>query len=342
MIKHTGLNVSRRFVMAAGTAALATPMIASRGLAQQKFVCKIAHTEGIGTPITMAFDNWTKMLIERSGGVIDAQHFPAAQLGGLQEALEGTRMGTLQVTTAGPDSEEAVAPEVAVLGGAPGFLYKNEAHVDAVLQGDLGRKASEIVRQKVGVEYVAYGEVGFRHILSKRPILTLADLGGLKIRVPQLRVWVDFWSLLGTAPTPLPFSEQYSALSTGIIDAVDSDVFSIDGLKFYEQATNLTLTGHWFLPKAVRVNAAWLDSMPADLQEIFRSSAQEAFAAQRAENRANAGTTLEKLKGLGVQVETLPAEELAKMEQITAPLFAEFGSKSPETAAMIKAIQDLA
>jgi tripartite ATP-independent transporter DctP family solute receptor len=342
MTTHKGLRVTRRFVMAAGTAVLAAPMIASRGMAQQKFVCKIAHTEGIGTPITVAFDNWTKMLIERSGGVIDAQHFPAAQLGGLQEALEGTQMGTLQVTTAGPDSEEAVAPEVAVLGGAPGFLYKNEAHVDAVLQGELGRQASEIVREKVGVEYVAYGEVGFRHILSKRPILTVADLEGLKIRVPQLRVWVDFWTLLGTAPTPLPFSEQYSALSTGIIDAVDSDVFSIDGLKFYEQATNLTLTGHWFLPKAVRVNAAWLDSLPTDLQEMFRSSAQEAFATQRAENRANAGATLEKLKGLGVQVEVLPPEELAKMEEITAPLFAEFGSKSPETAAMIKAIQALA
>jgi TRAP-type transport system periplasmic protein len=63
---------------------------------------------------------------------------------------------------------------------------------------------------------------------------------GLKIRVPQLRIWVDFWTLLGAAPTPLPYSEQYSALSTGIIDAIDSDVFSIVGFKFYEQANNLT------------------------------------------------------------------------------------------------------
>jgi TRAP-type C4-dicarboxylate transport system substrate-binding protein len=245
------------------------------------------------------------------------------------------------VTTAGPDSEEAIAPEIAAFGGAPGFIYKNEEHVDRVLQGELGQKCSDIARAKTGVEFVAYGETGFRHILSKRPIGNLADLSGLKIRVPQLRIWVDFWTLLGAAPTPLPYSEQYSALSTGIIDAIDSDVFSIVGFKFYEQAKNLTLTGHWFLPKAVRVNAAWLDALPEDLRDLVRTSAKEAFAEQRKVNRENAAKTLEDLKGLGVTVVQLPAEELAKMESQTAKLFDEFGSKSPETAEMIKAIQAL-
>ncbi len=332
---------SRRSILAAGAAALAMPAFARRGLAQQTYVCRIAHTEGIGTPITNAFEAWAQRLNAESGGRIDAQHFPAAQLGGLAEALEGSRIGTIQVTTAGPDSEEAIAPEIAALGGAPGFIYKNEAHVDAVLQGDLGRKASQIARDKTGVEFVAYGETGFRHILSKNPVHSLADLQGLKIRVPQLRIWVDFWTLLGSAPTPLPYSEQYSALSTGIIDAIDSDVFSVEGFKFFEQAKHLTLTGHWFLPKAVRVNAAWLDSLPDDLQDLVRTSADEAFAEQRRINRALADQTLEGLKAQGVEVFTLPAEELAQMEVQTEPLFDQFGSVSPETAEMIAAIRAL-
>lgn len=340
---ETGLRpmVNRRLFMKAGGAALAMPALVRSGFAQQKFVCKIAHTEGIGTPITDAFEAWTKTLNEKSEGRIDAQHFPAAQLGGLAEALEGSRLGTIQVTTAGPDSEEAIAPEIAAFGGAPGFIYKSEEHVDAVLQGELGQKCSDIARAKTGVEFVAYGETGFRHILAKRPVASLADLAGLKIRVPQLRIWVDFWSLLGAAPTPLPYSEQYSALSTGIIDAIDSDVFSVEGFKFYEQAKHLTLTGHWFLPKAVRVNAAWLDSLPDDLRTMFRQTAKDAFAEQRRVNRSLANDTLEKLKAHGVEVQALPAEELAKMEKQTAKLFDEFGSKSPETAEMIKAIQAL-
>lgn len=341
MTLHTHFRPSRRAFLATGAAALAMPAIATRGLAQQVYTCRIAHTEGIGTPITNAFEAWAQRLNAESGGRIDAQHFPAAQLGGLAEALEGSRIGTIQVTTAGPDSEEAIAPEIAALGGAPGFIYKNEAHVDAVLQGELGRRASDIAREKTGVEFVAYGETGFRHILAKRPVHSLADLQGLKIRVPQLRIWVDFWTLLGAAPTPLPYSEQYSALSTGIIDAIDSDVFSIEGFRFYEQARHLTLTGHWFLPKAVRVNAAWLDSLPQDLQDLVRSSAQEAFAEQRRVNRALADQTLEGLRGHGVEIFTLPPEELAQMEAQTESLFAQFGSVSPATAEMIAAIRAL-
>ncbi len=338
----TRSKVSRRLFIGTGAAALAMPAVLRGAYAQGRFVCKIAHTEGIGTPITNAFEAWTQTLNEQSGGRIDAQHFPAAQLGGLAEALEGSRIGTIQVTTAGPDSEEAIAPEIAALGGAPGFIYKNEDHVDAVLQGELGQKASDIARAKTGVEFVAYGETGFRHILAKSPVSSLDTLRGVKIRVPQLNIWVSFWTLLGAAPTPLPYDQQYEALSTGLIDAIDSDVFSIKGFKFHEQAKHLTLTGHWFLPKAVRVNAAWLDSLPADLQDLVRNSAKEAFAEQRATNRANAAAVLEELKGVGVEVTQLPADELAKMEAQTAPLFDEFGSKSPETAEMIAAIRALA
>ena len=337
----TAKGISRRLFVGAGAATLAMPAFLRSASAQDKFVFKIAHTEGIGTPITNAFDAWAAMLNEQSGGRIDAQHFPAAQLGGLAELLEGSRIGTIQATTAGPDSEESIAPEIAAFGGAPGFIYKSEDHVDAVLQGELGQKCSDIARAKTGVEFVAYGETGFRHILSKAAVTSLDDLKGLKIRVPQLRIWVDFWEKLGCAPTPLPYSEQYSALSTGIIDALDSDVFSIVGFKFYEQAKHLTLTGHWFLPKAVRVNAAWLDSLPADLQDLVRATAKEAFAEQRRVNRANTAATLEELKGLGVEVHALSADELAKMEELTASLYDEFGSKSPETAEMIAAIRAL-
>jgi TRAP-type transport system periplasmic protein len=336
------MTISRRFFVGAGAMAIAAPALMRNAWAQQTYVCKIAHTEGIGTPITNAFEAWATVLNEQSEGRIDAQHFPAAQLGGLAEALEGSRIGTIQVTTAGPDSEEAIAPEIAAFGGAPGFIYKNEAHVDAVLQGELGQKCSDIARAKTGVEFVAYGETGFRHILAKRPVATLADLAGLKIRVPQLNIWVSFWDLLGTTPTPLPYDQQYEALSTGLIDAIDSDVFSIQGFKFYEQAKYLTLTGHWFLPKAVRVNAAWLDSLPQDLQDLVRTSARDAFAEQRRVNRANAAAALETLKGLGVEVTQLPAEELVSMEEKTVSLFDEFGSKSAETAEMIAAIRALA
>ena len=339
---HKKFVINRRRFVHAGAAALAMPAFITSASAQQKFTCKIAHSEAIGSPLTNAFERWASIMNEKSEGRIDAQHFPASQLGGLAQSLEGSRIGTIQVTTAGPDSEESIAPEIAAFGGAPGFIYKDEAHVDRVLQGPLGEEVSQIARAKTGVEFVAYGESGFRHLLSKRPVTDLASLSGLKMRVPQLRVWVDFWKKLGANPTPLPYSEQYTALSTGIIDGLESDYFSVLGFKWHEQAKHVTPTYHWFLPKAVRVNAAWLDSLPEDLQSLVRSSAKQVFADQRKENRAKADKALEDLKGFGVTVHAIADAERVKWAELTAPLFDEFGSKSAKTAEMIAKIRALA
>ena len=131
----TPTSIRRRSLLQLGGAALATPMLMRSAWAQETFVCKIAHSEAIGSPFTNAFDTWTQILNERSEGRIDAQHFPASQLGGLAQLLEMSRIGTIQVTAAGPDSEEAIAPEIAATAGAPGFIYKNEAHVDARSSG---------------------------------------------------------------------------------------------------------------------------------------------------------------------------------------------------------------
>jgi C4-dicarboxylate-binding protein DctP len=334
--------MTRRHVVTAGAIAVAMPGLIGTARAQAKFTCRIAHSEGIGTPVTLAFEKWTAALREKSGGRIDAAHFPASQLGGLSQLLEQSRIGTIQATTAGPDSEEAVAPEIAAFGGAPGFIYKDEAHVDRVLQGPLGQQISDIARKKTGVEFVAYAETGFRHVLSKRPVTSLDTLKGLKIRVPELRIWVDFWKKLGANPTPLPYSEQYSALSSGVIDGLDSDFFSVLGFKWHEQAKNITLTSHWFLPKAVRVNARWLDGLPADLQQVVRSTAKEIFAEQRTTNRAKANDALAELQKAGVTVHKITDDERKKWAQLTAPLFDEFGAKSPETKAMIAKIRELA
>lgn len=331
MLKLTGAAVV--------ATALTLPLIGlGTANAQDTFTFRIAHNEAIGSPITEAFEAWTQRLNEESDGRIEAQHFPAGQLGSYTQLIEGSRMGTIQATAGGPDTEEAVAPEIAAAGGAPGFIYSSDVHVDSVLQGDLGDEISKIARDKTGVEFVAYGEVGFRHLLSKRPVETLEDLKGLKIRVPELKVWVDFWSKLGANPTPLPYAEQYSALSTGVIDALEADVFSILGFKWYEQAENLTMTYHWFLPKAIRVNAQWLDSLPPDLQELVRTSAKEVFAEQRAANRANAAAALEQLKELGVKVHE--PKDIGKWEAATEPLFEEFGAKGPEVEEMISKIRD--
>ena len=305
--------------------------------AQTTYEFRMAHAEAIGTPITNAVETWGKILKERSGGRIDAKHFPAGQAGNYTQLIEGSRLGTIQATAGGPDTEEAVAPEIAVTG--LGFIFKDEAHVDRVLQGAIGKEMSEIAREKTGVEFIDYAEVGFRHLLSKRSVSNLAELKGLKLRVPELKIWIDFWKALGANPTPLAYAEQYSALSTGVIDGLEADFFSINGFKWYEQAKSLTLTYHWFLPKAVRVNAKWLDSLPKDLQTLVRETAKEVFAEQRKVNRANTAKALEQLKGHGVKV--IQPTDLPKWQAATASLYDEYAKKHPKAGPMIEKIKAL-
>ena len=342
--KHTkSAGLTRRAMMqgTAGAAAiLATPAVL-RPARAQGVTCRIATSEAVGSPISETFEAWAATLREQSDGAIDAQHFPASQLGSYSDLIEGNRLGTIEITTGGPDTEEAIAPEIAATGGAPGFIYRDEAHVDAVLQGRIGAAVSEIAREKTGVEFVAFGEVGFRHLLTKEPVTNLEELAGIKIRVPELRVWIDFWQLLGANPTPLPYAEQYNSLSTGVIEGLEADFFSILGFNWYEQAPHLTLTNHWFLPKAVRVNAAWLDGLSPELQDLVRSTAVEAFAEQRQTNRAGMAQALDDLVAAGVTVHELSPEAKARWVETASPLFEQFGSASPETADMIAAIRAL-
>jgi C4-dicarboxylate-binding protein DctP len=334
------LTMPRRRLLGGAAAATALGATASlpfgRARAQADYTMTIAHSEAIGSPMTQAFDHWADLIVEQSEGLIEVEHFPAGQMGNYTQLIEMSRLGTVQATAGGPDTEEAVAPEIAIAGGAPGFIYADQDHVDRVLQGELGDEISRIARERTGVEFVAYGEVGFRHLLSSRPVTNLEELGGLKLRVPELEVWIDFWSLLGANPTPLAYAEQYSALSTGVIDGLEADVFSILGFRWFEQAQHFTHTYHWFLPKAVRVNAAWLDSLPDELQAIVRGTAAEAFAEQRETNRANTQATLEELQGLGMEV-----HELADMEEWVSraeQLWDQYAERGPAVADMMERI----
>lgn len=325
---------ARRQIIQAGLASAVLPW-STQVRAQPKFTMRVAHVEAMGSPLTESLEKWTRLLKEKSGGQIDAQHFPAGQLGSYTQLIESSRIGTIQATTGGPDTEESVAPEIAATGGAPGFIFKDEVHVDKVLQGEIGREVSAIARKKTGVEFVAFGEAGFRHLLAKRPVANLEQFKGLKIRVPEIKLWVDFWRRLGANPTPLPYAEQYSALSSGVIDGLEADYFSIRGFKWFEQAKHLTLCYHWFLPKAIRVNAKWMDGLPADLQGLVRNSAQEVFAEQRKINREKAGEALKDLEKAGVQAQRLTGQESERWFSSARPLFDEFSTKSADTKVMV-------
>ena len=305
--------------------------------AKDAITFRIGHAESLGSPTNDAFERWIKILDERSGGRLKAQHFPAGQLGNYTQIIEGNRLGTIEISMGGPDTEAKVAPIVAAL--ALGYVFKDEQHVDRVLQGPIGERVSEECKAKTGVEFIAYGEEGFRHVLSKRPVRTLADLKGMKIRVPETPIGLRTFQLLGASPTPVAFNEVYNALQTGVVEATEASLFAIQGFKYHEPAGHLTLSGHWFNPKPVRVNAKWLAGLPSDLQTLLRQTAQEVMAEERADARKRATDVLQQLRGQGTQVYELPDKE--EWIRATAPQHSEYAKEFPEAARVLEEVQAL-
>ena len=248
--------------------------------------------------------DWTKVLNEKSGGRIDAQHFPASQLGSYSQNIEQNRIGTIQVTTGGPDTEENVAPEIAATGGAPGFIYNDEAHVDRVLQGDIGREISQIARaqDRRRVRRLRRGR------LPPHPVEEPGDDSTNEgPEDPHARDQAVGRLLEHARREPDPARLRRAVLRA--LDRADRRARVRRVLDHRLQVARAgqapDLTSHWFLPKATRVNARWLDSLPADLQSLVRDTAKEVFAEQRKANRANAASTLEELKAAGVTVHQL-------------------------------------
>lgn len=140
------------------------------------FNFRMGHNEPIGSPMNNAYEEWVKILKERSGGRLNPSNFPAGQTGNYAQNIEANRLGTIEVTSGGLDTEGKLSPVTSVLG--LGYIVNSYEQVDKVFQGPLGKMLSEEMKKRTGVYVIAYGEAGFRNILSKKPILKLDDLKG--------------------------------------------------------------------------------------------------------------------------------------------------------------------
>jgi tripartite ATP-independent transporter DctP family solute receptor len=174
-----------------------------------------------------------------------------------------------------------------------------------------------------GIVGLAYWELGFRNITnSKRPIKTVDDIAGLKLRVIPNAINVDWVKALGANPTPLAFPEVYAALEQKAIDGQENPVTVINANKFYEVQKNLVISNHQYNPQSVIFSKKVWDALSNDEKKILADAAVEAAKFQRQASREAAGTALDNLKKGGMQVTELSPAELAKFREKMKPVLA--------------------
>src|SRR6185436_14041858 len=131
-------------------------------------------------------------------------------------------------------------------------------------------------KDSLGVEILSLGASGFRVFLSKKPIQKADDVRGLRLRVPEIPTWVEMARALGANPTPIPAGEIYTALQTGVVDAIEVPADFITTQKVYEVGKNATRTHHIFTEVSMFSSAKRMASLTADQQKVIRESAKRA------------------------------------------------------------------
>lgn len=237
---------------------------------------KLAHADSTDPTLSrkqaqaLAF---AAMVNSRSGGAINCKVYGAGALGAEREYVEGIKAGTIEAGIASGVVSNFFP--TAAITDIP-YLFPSSQIAWEVLDGPFGDKLRAMFYKETGMRCLSFAEVGFRHFTnSKRPIKTPADLKGLKIRVQETPVYVNMLKAVGAIPTPIAWTETYTALQTGVVDGEENPIGSILSAKLYEVQKYTTLDGHvygvdWFI-----INDKFFKSLPADLQYIVMDSAQQ-------------------------------------------------------------------
>ncbi len=276
---------------------------------------KYAHQSSPSHPFHLAGQRFAEELSKRSNGRMTARIFPAAQLGSAQKALEGILLGNVDLTPAGTALLASFVPDLNAL-NMP-FLLRDAAHFDKALGAD-SPATKEIVAMASarGYRYLCMYTAGERHFITKRPVRTMDDLKGLKVRSAENPAYIAAFSAFGTNPVALAYPELYGALQTGVIDGADAAPTNYMVEKFYEVAPNFALANWITFANALVMSESKFRSLAAADQQALLGAAEATCAYEREIWRKSDEDFLAQMrKQAGITVTTLDPAPLRKASE---------------------------
>jgi tripartite ATP-independent transporter DctP family solute receptor len=300
----------------------------------QTVVMKAADVHPVGYPNVVAIENMGKKLEAATSGRIKFQMFPGSVLGGEKEMIEQTQVGAIQIlrTSLGPIGP--VVPEVNVF-NMP-FVFRNEAHMRAVIDGPIGQemldKISASPAKMVGLGWM---DGGSRSLYTKKPVRSMADLKGQKIRMMGNPLFVDTMNAMGGNGISMGYGEVFTAIQTGVVDGAENNPPTLFTANHYQAgAKYYTQTNHLIIPEIFVMSKLTWDKLSKDDQALVKKFSREAQMEQRALWDKSVADYTGKLKAAGVE---FIAIDNKPFYDATAPVRAKYGAQFTE---LIKRIED--
>ena len=308
-------------------AASAFLFTASAVLAQTEI--KFGHVGEPGSIFAISAEEFAKRANARLAGKAKVVVFGSSMLGGDKELLQKLKLGTVDMAL--PSTVMSSETDLFGVFEMP-YLVKDRKHMGRIEKELFWPKLAPEAEKK-GLKIIAVWENGYRHVTnSKRPINVPADLQGIKLRVPEGKWRVKMFQAYGANPSPMKYSEVFTALQTGVMDGQENPFTQINGAKFQEVQKYLSLTGHVYTPAYVTVGAKKWAALPADVRKVLEDTARElqAFVYEVAER--DDGVLLEKLKAAGMQVNTPNKDAFIAASK---PVYEEFAREVPGSKEII-------
>lgn len=277
------------------------------------------HPEGQG------MIKFKELVEEKSDGKMKVQNFFSATLGDDQKMTEALQAGTQEITVPSTSPLVGMVQEFGIFDFP--FVFNNEEEAYSVLDGEVGQQLLDKLPEH-GLVGLGYWENGFRNITnSKHAIATPEDFKGLKLRTMQNEVHLDAFKKLGANPSPMPFSEVFTALESKTVDGQENPLATIKSNKYDEVQSHLSLTEHVYTPFVFLVSKKFWDGLSKEEQEILAESAKEAGKYQRETNQKENDEAVKDLEKAGMKVNEVSEEDKAKMKEVIKPVTDKFAKQ---------------
>jgi tripartite ATP-independent transporter DctP family solute receptor len=276
---------------------------------------------------TMGGQRFADLIKDRTGGRIKINVFPSGQLAkGEREALEGLQQGSIDMYVGSTGPVGNFAPAFQIL-DVP-FLFRDFAHVDRVLDGDIGRSILADL-DRAQLHGLAFWENGFRNLTnSKRPVKTPDDVRDIKLRTMENKVHIEAWRSLGASPTPMAWGEVYGALQGKVIDGQENPIAVVYSAKISEVQKYMSLTRHVYSPALIVVGASRWKEIPKADQDVMTRTALEVASYQRKLGRDQEAKWVAELKGRGMEV--VENVDAAAWQKAMKPIFDKYAQQHGE------------
>lgn len=265
------------------TKTLTAALLASAAFVGQAMACEItlrsSDTHPDGYPTVEAVKYIGELLQERSEGRICVTVFHSAQLGEEADTIEQTRFGVIDMNRVSMGPFNNLIEETKVV-SLP-FIFRSVDHMHRVMDGEIGQEilAAFEPHDLIGLAYFDGGSRSFYN--SQRPIRSIEDLAGMRMRVMQSDIFVDMMSAMGASATPLPYGEVYSSIQTGVIDGAENNWPSFESSGHYEVAGYYTLNEHLIVPEVLVMSKQSWDGLTPEDQELIRQAARDSVPVMR-------------------------------------------------------------